>query len=136
MKKTTNKSQLSSLVQLVKPNISDIDINNINIAAECILVGYAWQYDIIMINNWCVLFSKIYLSKKLAYNNNMQLYNFLVMLKQKLHTDKCLMYQKWWIKQIWYICHYSWISLKCINLFTYIAGSIEGIICILTIYVY
>lgn len=86
-------------IRTTEINISDDDIFD-----ECILFGYPGEDNMITVLNYCVILAKYYIYiKKLKDTNNLDLYEFLVMLKGKLllekticiENDRVLDFEKW-----------------------------------------
>ncbi len=60
-----------------------------DVISECILLGFPGEDNIISVLNYCVLIAKHYIySKKIKHDNNLDLYQYLVYLKQKLKFEK------------------------------------------------
>ncbi len=56
---------------------------------ECILLGYKGDEDIILVLNFCTLLAKYYIyTMKMCENNNLDMYQYLVLLKQKLAMER------------------------------------------------
>ena len=58
---------------------------------EHILFGYPGNSDVETVLNFCVLFAKWYIyCKKINENNDIDLYEYLVKLRERLHIEKLL----------------------------------------------
>ncbi len=66
------------------------DLQVCDVPEECVLFGYQWETDdIFKVLNFCILNAKFYIHKqKLLNNNNIDLYDFLIILRYKLQLEK------------------------------------------------
>ncbi len=68
---------------------TDIGISNCDSLEECVLLGFPGEDDITKVLNYCVLLAKYFIyTNKLSQNNDLDLYKYLIYLKQKLSFEK------------------------------------------------
>ncbi len=73
--------------------ITDLNISHCEPLEECILLGFPGEDDIIKSLNYCVLLAKHFIyTNKMSQNEDLDLYRYLIYLKQKLtlEHDICL----------------------------------------------
>ncbi len=62
---------------------------------ECILFGYYGESDIVKVLNFVIIHAKYYIYRQRLYqNNNIEFYDFLMILKYKLKQMKCILEYK------------------------------------------
>ena len=69
--------------------VTGLDLTSCDDTAACILFGYPGEDEIISVLNYCVLIAKYYIySKKIIEQNNLDLYHYLIILKQRLQFEQ------------------------------------------------